>query len=496
MISKEQFLELKQLKSLGVPTTRIAKKIGISVPSANKWLRLDAEAFDEYLRNNTPYLEQYRAFILAILKICPQTQATNIMYRIRDQFPDFRCKKTTFFRYVKELRRETGYLKPERRQTSFREETPPGYEAQVDFGQFKMKDMYDRHVRVYFFCMVLSYSRMRFVYFSREPFCTKSAIEAHRYAFRFFGGRTQTILYDQDRVFVVSEHYGNIILVPEFEEFVRKSGFSVVLCNKSDPETKGKVESFVRYVKEGFLQGRLYAGIDSLNSAALEWLDSECNGATHDRPRKAPRELFREESKHLTKVLIEETEVAIRAVSDKFAVMYQHSKYELPHSRVRQYEAIRIEEADGLLLFYKTDTGELIHKCRKAAEEGEAVPYRDEDAERETVGENAMRRVFEDAEDIETFIQSIREQSGRYANAQMNKIVSLAKAYSVDQVEAAIQSCLRVGICTLNELQAYLLYRYGTGIGRRKLTDHAYYHCKKRAEEIAEEEYGRLDGIV
>ena len=32
MISKDQFLELKHLKSLGVPTTNIAKKIGISVP--------------------------------------------------------------------------------------------------------------------------------------------------------------------------------------------------------------------------------------------------------------------------------------------------------------------------------------------------------------------------------------------------------------------------------------------------------------------------------
>ena len=493
MISKEQFLELKHLKSLGVPTTTIAKKLGISVPSANKWLRLDEEAFNTHLINNAPYLEQYRAFILSILKICPQTPATNIMYRIKDQFPDFDCRKTTFFRYVRDLREQTGYIKPESRETTFREETPPGYEAQVDFGQFKMKDMYDRYIRVYFFCMVLSYSRMRFVYFSRDPFRTKTAIEAHQYAFRYFGGRTQTILYDQDKVFVVSEHYGNIILVPEFEDFVRKCGFSVVLCRKSDPQTKGKVESFVRYVKEGFLQGRLYAGIDSLNSAALEWLDKECNGTTHERTRKAPRELFREESKHLEKVLIEDIEVAIRTVSDKFAVIYEHSRYELPHFRVRQYEQIRIEEADGMLLFYKADTGELIYKCRKSAEEGGDIPYRDEGVEMETVGENAMRRVFEDVEDIETFIKNIREQSGRYANPQMNKIVSLAKAYAVDQVETALRYCIRVGICTLNEVQSYLLYRYGVGIGKRKMTLSVVHHCKKRAEEIAEEQHGRLD---
>ena len=298
--------------------------------------------------------------------------------------------------------------------------------------------MYDRNIRVYFFCMVLSYSRMRFVYFSREPFRTKTAVDAHKFAFRYFGGRTQTILYDQDRLFVISEKYGNIILVPEFEDFVRKAGFSVVLCHKSDPQTKGKVESFVRYVKEGFLQGRLYTGIDSLNSAALEWLDKECNGTTHERTRKAPRELFREESKHLTKLQTEDAEVAIRAVSDKHAVIYDWSKYELPHSRVKQYDTIRIEENDGLLMFYKADTGELIHKCRKSAEEGGDIPYKDDAIDMETVGENAIRRVFDDVEDIEAFIAMIREQNGRYANSQMNKIVSLAKVYTIDQHVVAL----------------------------------------------------------
>ena len=109
----------------------------------------------------------------------------------------------------------------------------------------------------------------------------------------------------------------------------------------------------------------LYTGIDSLNSAALEWLDRECNGTIHERTRKAPRELFREESKHLEKVQTEDVEVAIRAVSDKNAVIYGWSKYELPRSRVKQYDRVRIS--------------------------------------------------------------MLREQNKRYANVQMRKIVSLAK---------------------------------------------------------------------
>ena len=121
-----------------------------------------------------------------------------------------------------------------------------------------------------------------------------------------------------------------------------------------------------------------------------------------------------------------------------------------------------IEEVDGTLMFYKADTGELFHKCRKAAEEGGDIPYQNEEAGTETVGESAFRRIFGEAEDIEDFISMLREQNKRYANVQMTKIVSLAKTYSVGQVEAAIRYCLRVKICSLNEIQAY--YCIGTAL--------------------------------
>lgn len=53
----------------------------------------------------------------------------------------------------------------------------------------------------------------------------------------------------------------------------------------------------------------------------------------------------------------------------------------------------------------------------------------------------------------------LREQNGRYAYSQMNKIVSPARAYTADQVESAILYCVRVKKCSLNEVRAYLLYR-------------------------------------
>lgn len=169
MISKEQFLTIKRLKQDGVPIAVIARRMGISEPTTRKWVRMDEAGFDALRRNDIPYMDQYREFIISILRVCPQTRETNILYRLKEEFPEFECNRKTFYKYMKKLREQTGYIQFEGRVTSVREESPPGYEAQVDFGQYRMKDLYGKPVRVYFFCMVLAYSRMHYVYFSREP---------------------------------------------------------------------------------------------------------------------------------------------------------------------------------------------------------------------------------------------------------------------------------------------------------------------------------------
>lgn len=492
MVSKEQFLEIKRCRARGMKAAEIANKVGISAPSVRKWWDMDEKAFDARIQGNIAYLDNYREFILNILRLCPQTRETNIYYRLQEEFPDFHCHKKTFYKYMKMLRNQTGFAQFNHRNTSPREESPPGYEGQVDFGQFRMKDMYGKTVRVYFFCMVLAYSRMHFLYFSREPFTTITAIRAHEYAFRYFGGRPQTLLYDQDRVFVVDENFGNIVLVPAFEAFARAAGFSVRLCRPHDPQSKGKVESFVRYVKEGFLTGRIYTGIDNLNSVALRWLDNEGNGTSNLRTRRPPRELFAEEARYLeryTPVQLEAT--MIRSVSDKFLVTVGWSVYEMPHHKVRQYDQIRIEEQDGMLLFYKADSGELIHKCPKHDSEGGVTVYAQQEPQTDFVASNAIRYKLAACHAIDAFVERITENQPRYKNAQCNRVLSLANMYSIDQVAEGIEYCVRVNICNVNELTAFLIFRHGDAYAKKHLSKNAYYNNRKRAEEIRREQDGR-----
>ncbi len=491
MISKEQYRTIKALRAEGVPAVTIGKKLGVSEQTVRKWAAIDEAGFDALKRNDIPYMENYREFILNILRVCPQTRETNILYRLKEEFPDFDCKKSTFYRYMKLLREQTGYVQFTGRVTSVREESPPGYEAQVDFGQFRMKDMYGKPVRVYFFCMVLSYSRMHYVYFSREPFTTQAAIDAHNYAFQYFGGRTQMIMYDQDRVFVVDENFGDIVLVPKFGQYVRKIGFSVRLCRPHDPQTKGKVETFVRYVKESFLEGRVYKGIDALNSDALRWLDVEGNGTTNQRTRKPPRFMFREESRHLIKVASPELDTPeIRSVSDKYTIKLDWSVYQLPREAVHPYDQIRIEEQDSVLLFYKTDDGTLIHKCPKRESPGGTTAYTGNGSKQDFVATNEFRLRFEHYDFAEEFVQQISATEPRYKNLQLGRILTLANLYSVAQVAEAVEHCIKTGRCSVAEVSAFLIYRYGKEAALKRISKSAFYRNRDRAEAIRREQDG------
>ena len=66
------------------------------------------------------------------------------------------------------------------------------------------------------------------------------------------GGRPKKVLYDQDKVLLHDENLGDLILTKCFRAFVNQQHFEPVFCRKSDPESKGKVENVVKYVKQNF----------------------------------------------------------------------------------------------------------------------------------------------------------------------------------------------------------------------------------------------------
>jgi len=328
---------------------------------------------------------------------------------------------------------------------------------------------------------------MKFVYFSPDPFTTKTAIKAHNYAFRYFGGRTQTILYDLDRVYVVSENLGNIIFVPAFEEYVKRIGYNVSLCRPRDPQSKGKVEEVIGYIKQSFLEGRIYTGIDSLNSAALAWLDREGNGRIHTVTRKVPREMFMEEQKYLFHVKpYSEVSSTVASFDKDGVVSYKGNRYLINTGMMDVHKRIRIEDDGEMFLFYDAETNDLLAKYPVTEDTGQLFKP-EENYSRDRVSLTIIKQYFAEYEIAQEFIRLMELQQPKYFNSHCIRINRMTKFYTIGQLLDGIEYCIDTERCSAYELLAYLMYQYGEHIAKKFLPNQQYFNHLARSKEIRRE---------
>jgi len=485
MISKETYDKLQEYKNLGFSILKTSEKLGLSYKTAYSWWNKTGEEFVSFQKEHEFMLDNYRQYIIEQLKICPQMNNSLILKKLYSDFPDFEIPTATFYRYIKKLREQTGLTKP-KRTGAIRNEVNPGYEGQVDYGQYVMKSMYGNNIRVYFFCMVLSYSRMKFAYFSSVPFDAKSTITAHNYAFKYFGGRPQMLVYDQDRTIVISENMGNIIFVKEFEDYIKDVGFGIYLCKGYDPQSKGRVEKVVDVIKHDFLDGRVYYGIDRLNAECLEWLDGLGNGQLHTYTKKIPREMFKNEFRKLTKVYEKKNTDVVVLTPIHGAIEYMDNFYKLPEALVDENNRVRVEKYDKTLLFYHALTNDLICKHEIPDDTGNIVALPDE--EKILSIEEEMHLHYKDDETAITFLINVRKQKPRYVYPQCDRLRRMQKYYTDEQIHIGMLHCVNKDICTIFELSSFLLYKYGENTAREYLSSNTYRHYLERSLEIKESE--------
>jgi transposase len=167
-------------------------------------------------------------------------------------------------------------------------ETGPGEQAQVDWGMINVW-IGELRIKVHLFVMVLGFSRRIFVR-AYEHERLGNLLDGHQAAFTHFGGRTRTLLYDNPRTIVLSkdEANGTVEWNRRFKERMDFYGVDVKLCRYYRAQTKGKVESGVKYVKRNALAGRRFASYDDLNSWLEQWAltvaDQRIHGTTHEQP--------------------------------------------------------------------------------------------------------------------------------------------------------------------------------------------------------------------
>lgn len=170
--------------------------------------------------------------------------------------------------------------------TQRRFETGPGEQAQCDWGQITVP-LSGVRTEIHIFVMTLGYSRRGFAMgFLRERM--GDLLAAHEAAFAHFGGRCEFLLYDRMRTVVLGTSEGRARLNTTFAAFAAHWGFTPRLCQPYRAQTKGKVESGVKYVKRNFVPGRQFRDLEDFNEQLAAWqaevADLREHGTTHQRP--------------------------------------------------------------------------------------------------------------------------------------------------------------------------------------------------------------------
>ena len=150
----------------------------------------------------------------------------------------------------------------------------------------------------------------------------------------------------------VSENVGKIIYTYEFKKFRKNCKLSVYICRDADPESKGKIENTIKYIK-GITYGKwMYVDDTILNYGSLDWLERTANKKVHGTTKQIPAEVFQEKREYLrpmvTVDLAEESHI-YRTVRKGNTFIHDSKRYSVPLGTYNSQSEVESVPKDGIL---------------------------------------------------------------------------------------------------------------------------------------------------
>lgn len=326
LVGKERWEEIRRLHAAGQSVSAIARLLELDRKTVRYWLR--QAQWSPYRREakGETVLSAHRAWLV---ERAPQVSySARILYQELVAQRGYAGGYDTVKLAVRPLRAEAALAALTQR----RFETGPGQQAQIDWGEVKVR-FEQGPAKVHVFVMTLGFSRRAYVEgFEHERL--SSLLAAHERAFAHFGGRCAELLYDRMRTVILGTEDGKPRWNATFESFAKHWGFEPRVCRPYRAQTKGKVESGVKYVKRNFVPGRVFRDLDDFNEQLRQWseqiADLRIHGTTHQRPI----DRFAEEGAVLVPTASQpsflEAMVRERVVADDWLVSIDSNRYSVP----------------------------------------------------------------------------------------------------------------------------------------------------------------------
>lgn len=210
-------MEMQALLEAGLTKAAVAERLGVSRRTVTRW-QAATEPKLRPRKRRVEKLDPYKDIIRTRLQSYPELTAQRLYDEVCAAGYDGGYTRLRDF--VRTLRTATPT-------PVVRFETPPGHQAQVDFGTFRTA-----WGPRYALLVVLGYSRLLWLsfYASQTMATVMTGLER---AFTTFGGVPAELLFDQMKAVVTSDGRavgGALVLNDEFQRFAAHWGFRIRAC--------------------------------------------------------------------------------------------------------------------------------------------------------------------------------------------------------------------------------------------------------------------------
>jgi len=343
---------------IGLKQRAIARKLGISRNTVKKYIENPDLAFEQQrIRNRKSQLDPFNDNIKAWIEEDSDYRATWIYDRLTNM---------GFVGSYEIVKRRVRQFKEEYHKVAYmRFETDPGYQAQVDFGEFQVVKPDGSVTKLYLFSMILGYSRR--IYAELIERCDlPTFLDCHIRAFEYFGGVPEQILYDRMKNVYIGKIAGKKKFNDTLMGFALHYGFKPEVAPSYAAWVKGKIERPYNFIREGFWRGYGYISLESANRDLLVWLskkDNRVHGTTHE----VVKDRFFREKPHLNFLPHQAFDTSYRIyrkVHKDCTVRFEGNSYVVAHTLVGKQIILRVKDLtmrifhnDRLIVAYEIPEG-------------------------------------------------------------------------------------------------------------------------------------------
>ena len=434
----------------------IAKELGLNRKSVSRVIERRSVAENKKPGPRTSILDSYKPLARDILARNPHITGSALLNRLRiDGFMGGRSVVQQWLKLAKEP--------IPRREAFLRIEFERGECAQVDWGEFG--DVFGDGIKIHAFLMVLCYSRLMYVEFTRsERF--EDFVRCHENAFRYFGGAPRECWYD-NLATAVTERLGKLVRFnARFFAYMGHHSIRPHACNPAKGNEKGRVEDGVKFIRNNFWPGRSFKNFADLNTQASIWMNSFCNEREHRSTRKIPRLHFEAEEKKALLPLnphpYDTDEIVSRAVPPDFHILFETNRYSVPWTLTGMTVTLRIN-SEKIRIFYNE---RFITAHERLYRKNQVITIDQHKAGLlERKGGNESREAWQIAAVknigpvMQDYIRLLRSGQRSIRN-EVSRLLALSTIYGTEAVQKGCEEMLASGIIGVSNLEVFLRSEY------------------------------------